>query len=304
MDEARLAEYLGAQAGAPVEVHSAHRLTLGHSRAMFDVDTSAGRFMLRIERGGVFGTSGAQEFSLLQSLRDAGIPVANVRWFEPSRDVLGQPFFVMDYIEAERPVEEWTMDQATAASLARALAGVHALEPTAHLPTVDPAQTTHILIEHWRNVGKSSGAPRVPLLDAAEMGLHPHAPTTQRVTLVHGDAGPGNVLSADGETLALTDWEFSHVGDPAEDWSSCVSIRGARTMTRDAWKSLLEREVGVKMSADQWEYWEAFNLYKAACANRMCLGLFETGMNRSPDMAIMGTAIHHTLLRRLVDIVK
>jgi aminoglycoside phosphotransferase (APT) family kinase protein len=304
MDEARLAEYLSTQAGVPVAVHGSHRLTVGHSRAMFDVDTSAGRFMLRIERGGVFGTSSPHEFNLMQSLHAAGIPVANVRWFEPTRDVLGQPFFVMDYIEAEQPDEEWTMDPTTAAAFARTLAGLHALEPTAHLPTVDPEQTTHILIEHWRNVGKSSGAPRVPLLDAAEMWLHQHAPISRRVTLVHGDAGPGNVLSAGGETLALTDWEFAHVGDPAEDWSSCVSIHGSRTMSRDGWRSLLEREAGVKMTADQWDYWEAFNLYKAACANRKCLGLFETGINRSPDMAIMGTAVHHTLLRRLVDIMR
>jgi aminoglycoside phosphotransferase (APT) family kinase protein len=300
----RLAEYLSAQVGAPVAVHSSHRLTAGHSRAMFDVDTSAGRFMLRIERGGVFGTSSAHEFSLMQSLHAAGFPVANVRWFEPSRDVLGQPFFVMDYVDAEQPDEESTMDPTTAAAFARTLAGLHALEPTAHLPAVDPEQSTHILIEHWRNVGKSSGAPRLPLLDAAEMWLHQHAPISRRVTLVHGDAGPGNVLSAGGETLALTDWEFAHVGDPAEDWSACVSIRGSRTMSRDAWRSLLEREAGVKMSTEQWDYWEAFNLYKAACANRTCLGLFETGMNRSPDMAIMGTAIHHTMLRRLVDIMQ
>ncbi|HEX2783191.1 MAG TPA: phosphotransferase family protein, partial [Ilumatobacteraceae bacterium] len=208
MDEARLAEYLSAQAGAPMEVHSAHRLTAGHSRAMFDVDTSAGRFMLRIERGGVFGTSGRHEFTLMQSLHASGFPVANVRWFEPTHDVLGQPFFLMDYIDADQPDQQWTMDSATAAAFARTLARLHALEPTTHLPTVDPEQTTHILIEHWRNVGKSSGAPRVPLLDAAEMWLHQHAPITRRVTLVHGDAGPGNVLSRGGETLALTDWEF------------------------------------------------------------------------------------------------
>ena len=96
----------------------------------------------------------------------------------------------------------------------------------------------------------------------------------------------------------------AHVGDPAEDWSSCVSIRGTRTMSGDAWRSLLEREAGFTMSAEHWDYWEAFNLYKAACANRTCLGLFETGMNRSPDMAIMGTAVHHTFLRRLVDIIR
>lgn len=304
MDEGRLAEYLSTQAGAPVDVIGSRRVTVGHSRAMYVVDTSAGTFVVRVEQGGVFGTSSAAEFAIMQSLHAAGLPVANVRWLEPTGDVLGQPFFVMDYIEAEQPVEERQMDPATAASFVRTLAKLHALDPTAHLPTVDPEQTTHILIEHWRAVGKSADGPRVPLLDAAEMWLHQNAPNTRRVTLVHGDAGPGNVLSANGEAVALTDWEFAHVGDPAEDWSFCASMRGARTMSREAWLALFEQEAGIKMTPAQWEYWEAFNLFKGACANRTCLGVFESGANRSPNMAIIGTALHHVFLRRLVDIMR
>lgn len=304
MNEGRLAEYLGTQTGAPVDVLGSHRLTVGHSRAMYVVETSIGKFVVRVEQGGVFGTSSAAEFAIMQSLRAAAFPVANVRWLEPTGDVLGQPFFVMDYIEAEQPVEERQMDPATAASFVRTLAKLHSLDPTAHLPAVDPEQTTHILIEHWRTVGKSAGGQRVPLLDAAEMWLHQNAPNTRRVTLVHGDAGPGNVLSAHGEVLALTDWEFAHVGDPAEDWSFCASMRGARTMSRDAWLALFEQEGGIKMTPAQWEYWEAFNLFKGACANRTCLGVFESGANRSPNMAIIGTALHHVFLRRLVDIMR
>ena len=304
MDEGRLAEYLSAQTGAPVDVHSSHRLTVGHSRAMHVVDTSVGTFVVRVEQGGVFGTSSAAEFALMQSLHAAAFPVANVRWLEPTGEVLGQPFFVMEYIEADRPVDEREMDPATAAAFVRTLARLHALEPTAHLPMVDSAQSTHILIEHWRTVGKSAGGPRLPLLDAAEMWLHQNAPLSTRVTLVHGDAGPGNVLSANGEVLAVTDWEFAHVGDPAEDWSFCASMRGARTMSREAWLALFEQEAGIRMTPAEWTYWEAFNLFKGACANRTCLGVFESGVNRSPNMAIIGTALHHVFLRRLVDIMR
>ncbi len=304
MDEGGLAGFLGTQAGSPVDVLSSRRITAGHSRATFDVDTSIGQFVVRVERGGVFGTSSATEVALMQSLRSSGFPVANVRWVEPTGSVLGQPFFVIDHIEADPPGDGQSMEPATAAAFVRTLAGLHALAPTAHLPAVDPEQSTHILIEHWRNVGKSAGAPRSPLLDAAEMWLHQHARQSTRVSLVHGDAGPGNVLSSNGEVVTLTDWEFGHVGDPAEDWSWCMSIRGSQTMSRSEWRSLFEREAGVKMSAELWDYWEAFNLYKAACADRSCLGLFESGVNRSPDMVILGAARHHMYLRRLVDITR
>jgi aminoglycoside phosphotransferase (APT) family kinase protein len=108
---------------------------------------------------------------------------------------------------------------------------------------------------------------------------------------------------ADGEVLALTNWQFAHAGDPAEDWSSCLSMRGAPTMARAQWLALFEREAAVRMSEQQWTYWEAFNLFKGACANRTCLGLFESGANRAPNMAIAGTVVYRTFLRRLIDII-
>ena len=46
------------------------------------------------------------------------------------------------------------------------------------------------------------------------------------VALVHGDAGPGNFLFADGHLTGLIDWELAHLGDPMDDlaWFSmrCV----------------------------------------------------------------------------------
>lgn len=302
MNEGRLADYLGAQLGAPVEMGDVRRVADGHSREMYVVDTTGGRFVVRIEQGGVFGTSSADEFQLMQSLHAASFPVAAPRWLEPTGEVLGQPFFVMDFVDAD-PAPP-TLDEAAATAFVRTLAGLHALDPAEHLPSVDADQATHIAIERWRNVGKSAGGDRVPLLDTAELWLHQNVPTSTRVTLVHGDAGPANALMSGGSVVALTDWEFAHVGDPAEDWSSCVSIGGATAMPRTAWLSLIEREARVRMTDAQWTFWEAFNLFKGACANRTCLALFESGQNRSPDMAIMGTAVHRRFLRRLVDAIR
>ena len=178
MDERRLSDYLTTQFGAPVEVRDVRRLTIGRWRAMFVVDTSAGWFVVRLEQDDALGASSGDEFNLMRSLHACGVPVAAPRWHEPTGEVLGQPFFVMDHVEAEPKQRGRAMDEATAASFVRALASLHALDPSTHLPAVDPAQATHIQIEHWRNVGKSAGGPRLPLLDAAEMWLHQNAPTS------------------------------------------------------------------------------------------------------------------------------
>ena len=42
--------------------------------------------------------------------------------------------------------------------------------------------------------------------------------------IVHGDAGPGNFLFADGKVTAVLDWELCHYGDPLEDFA-WMSIR-------------------------------------------------------------------------------
>src|SRR5262245_18680695 len=68
MDEGQrgaLAGFLSDQLGRPTAVIDSRRLSVGHSRAMYRVDTDAGAFVVRVEQGGVFGTSSGEEFGLM-----------------------------------------------------------------------------------------------------------------------------------------------------------------------------------------------------------------------------------------------
>jgi aminoglycoside phosphotransferase len=57
-----------------------------------------------------------------------------------------------------------------------------------------------------------------PIIQLALHWLQANIPAdTGPAVLVHGDAGPGNFLHADGRVTALVDWELSHFGDPVED---------------------------------------------------------------------------------------
>jgi aminoglycoside phosphotransferase (APT) family kinase protein len=57
-----------------------------------------------------------------------------------------------------------------------------------------------------------------PVAEDAFAWLHAHAPVAvSRTSLLHGDAGPGNFLHADGAITGLIDWEMAHVGDPMDD---------------------------------------------------------------------------------------
>jgi aminoglycoside phosphotransferase (APT) family kinase protein len=108
--------------------------------------------------------------------------------------------------------------------------------------------------------------------------------------------------TSDGRrVLAFTDWEFTHLGDPTEDWSFLLSMRGSRTMPREDWLTLIRDEVGVEVGAQDMRYWQAFNFFKGACANRSCLKAFATA-NPAPNMALIGTVLQQTFMRQMADL--
>jgi aminoglycoside phosphotransferase (APT) family kinase protein len=284
------------------------RINTGHSRAMFRVTCSTGdRFVVRVEQGGVFGTKGHEEFTAMKALHAYGFPIARVRVSEPTGKVLGEPFFVMDEIPGGIGAEEQRVDEATCRDFVRVLSRLHDIDwrvaeiPFGVVPTPDEA--THVQIERWREIYRASTPIPIPLLEDAAAWLHRHAPDLEELSVVHGDAGPGNFVHQDGSVIAITDWEFAHLGDPNEDWVFCMAMRGATIMDRDRWLELFAEEAGVELSPATVRYWEAFNLFKGACANRTTLTLFETGVNPAPNMAIIGSTLHQVFLRRLVDLV-
>lgn len=297
-----LQAWLRAEAGEPMAISTMERIGVGHSRAMWRLHLDDGRRLVaRVEQGGVFGTSGEEESRVMRDLDALGFPVARVRWTEPTGAVLGQPFFVMDHLDGAAAADERSVDRDTAAAFVAALDRLHHLDGSRLRFDVVPEtadRATHLQIDRWAAVQRRASDRPSPLLEEAAAWLHLHAPPLARLAVVHGDAGPGNFVHDAGQVVALTDWEFAHLGDPAEDWSFCMTMRGVRTMAREGWLELF-RAAGVEMTAERWRYWEAFNLFKGACANRSCLDLFERGVNRAPNMAIIGTALHRVFLRRL-----
>jgi aminoglycoside phosphotransferase (APT) family kinase protein len=303
MDEQRLASWLREQRGDDAEVADVERIATGNSRANWSVRMSDGaRYVVRVEQGGVFGTSGAVEFEMMGAAHRLGCPVARVRWLEPTGAVLGQPFFVMDYVEgvtADR--NDRSMPEQLADDFVRRLRELHGADWSAHIDD-DGRGRTHAQIDRWYAVYRGEADVAVPLLEEGAAWLHHHAPDPERIGIVHGDPGPGNFVHDGSTVLAFTDWEFTHIGDPMEDWVYLVTMRGARTMDRDSWLALFERVAGVAVSERDLHYWSVFNFFKGACANLTCRRVFRT-VNPAPNMALIGTALHQTYVRHMAGMI-
>lgn len=298
--------WLSQQRGRPGSVVELRRIASGNSRAMWFIALDTGeRFVARIEQGGVFGTSSAEEFRFMQAADALGCPVAPVRWIEPTGDVIGQPFFIMDFIDgASTGRDDRSMSAALATDFVAHLDELHRTDWASQLAsTVGPgSQATVIQVDRWYDVYRAAADDTLPLLEEAATWLRHRAPEATRIGIVHGDPGPGNLVHDGERVIAFTDWEFTHVGDPVEDWAYLITMRGAKTMSPDAWLTLFHDIAGVELNERDLHYWSVFNFYKGACANLTCRRVFST-INPAPNMAIIGTALHQTYMRQVATLI-
>jgi aminoglycoside phosphotransferase (APT) family kinase protein len=73
-------------------------------------------------------------------------------------------------------------------------------------------------IAEWQSQYDVAGG-GVPVIALAFAWLRAHVPDDGEwpVVLVQGDTGPGNFMYADGQLVAITDWELAHWGDLHDD---------------------------------------------------------------------------------------
>ncbi len=242
----------------------------------------------------------------MRAVAEAGYPVPPVLWQESEAAVLGEPFFVMGWVDGAARLDDEALDD-----VLRSLARLHALDRTvvdavASLDGLDPAATPEQAIAaqlaHWHRVYRASAPHPVPLLERGFAWLQAHLSPTGPPVVVHGDPGPGNALHDGSGIAAVIDWEFAHAGDAAEDWSYLALVRGRRLMPPALWKDRLRRTVGLHYDDETWTAWEAYNGVKGACVNLTALDVFASSAQPTPDQLAIGVAVHLRFLDRVVDL--
>ena len=307
---ARLADWFAERMGCPVTIEHATVISGGFSRLMLDVQWAgrdiSGRCVVRIEQDGMFATAGRREAQIMCAVQSAGYPVPVILWEEPDPSILGEPFFVMEWVTGVARLDDDGLDD-----VLRSVRELHALGR----PTVDsvaavdglpagcsPQEAIALQLKHCYDVYQRSTQHPVPLLERGFAWLETELRPTHRTVIVHGDAGPGNALHDGSGIAAVIDWEFAHAGDPAEEWAYLALIRGRRIMSADAWKERLTRVVGVTYDESTWRAWELYNGVKYACINLTALTVFLRSSSPTPDHLAIGVAVHLRFLGRVVDL--
>jgi aminoglycoside phosphotransferase (APT) family kinase protein len=173
----------------------------------------------------------AREYRVISALNGTDIPVATPVAFCSDTDVIGAPFYVMEYVDGLvlRTREQAALispDQARQISerLAEMLAAIHGVD-LAEAGLSDfgrPAGYMRRQLSRWQRQWELSVTREVPGYDELVARLEAGLPGEAggEGTLVHGDFRVDNVLLAAGprpRIAAVVDWEMSTLGDPLAD---------------------------------------------------------------------------------------
>jgi aminoglycoside phosphotransferase (APT) family kinase protein len=144
---------------------------------------------------------------------------------EPDNNVIGRSFLLFEHCPG-RTQGSWfgftEPSRSVVADLAACLAKLHSISPAALGFSEEMEMSTEAIMareikfrwEKWcRDAVEAS-----PIIEYAFAWLEKECRHGLGVpAVIHGDAGPHNLLIDDGRISAILDWELVHVGDPAED---------------------------------------------------------------------------------------
>jgi len=168
----------------------------------------------------------ALQYEVMAGVREhTEVPVPRVRWVEPTGELLGRPFLVMDRLTGEVPADNppyvfggWLagLDPAGQRELQDAsvdvLAAVHAIEdPASRFPGLAPKAGLRAHFENERRYYEWSireDGVRIPLLEEAFEWLEAHWPEEPSPdVLCWGDSRIGNIMYTGTRPSGVLDWE-------------------------------------------------------------------------------------------------
>jgi len=233
------------------------------------------------------------EYALIRAVREHGFPAPDALWVDTRHELLpGGDFLVMRRAPGVAGGSVFSAKGAIPADLLQTLVKImvrlHSLPPMPELATLTGALNTEV----W-NLPMEECVRRYIGGFQALFDREPHLPSPAltslfgwllqnvpamrgRPVLLHGDIGFHNFLFDDGRLSAVLDWEFGHLGDPAEDLAYACNTLGAAL---DVGELLAEyrNAGGAEISAERIRFFRIWGHVRNACASNLISAKFASG---------------------------
>jgi aminoglycoside phosphotransferase (APT) family kinase protein len=234
-----------------------------------------------------------REYALIRAVRERGFPAPEALWVDTQHALLpGGDFLVMRRAPGSAGGSVFTAKGAIPADLVETLVKImvrlHALPPMPALATLTESLNTEV----WnlpldRCVRRYIGGfqalfdrePHLasPALTSLFGWLLQNIPAMPgKPVLLHGDIGFHNFLFDDGRLSAVLDWEFGHLGDPAEDLAYACNTLGSAVDVKELMAEY-RKAGGTEVTDERIRFFRIWGHVRNACASNLICAKFATG---------------------------
>lgn len=241
-------------------------------------------------------TSRLREFQLLSAL-DGVLPVPPTFWADPYGDYFPYPAIIYGFVEGVvKPTGAVSNVSGLGINFGSPVRALLAPQFVGHLAKLHlwdwgkkmegsafatpslGTQPTEWQLNWWARVWEEDGNEDVPLLRLALAWLRENMPSTDRLSMIHGDYRAGNFLYTEHESRisAWLDWELAHLGDRHEDLAfASMRVLGhfaedGKTflvngmMPAEAFFEAYEKASGLTVEIKKIKYFHVFYAFRAA----------------------------------------
>ena len=232
-----------------------------------------------------------REYRVMTAMQSAGVPIPPLYSLCEDPDVVGTPFYLMDYVSGrlfKNPsLEELPPEQRRDFYFAMidTLAAIHSV----NIDTVglnDFGRHGNYILrqtERWSKQYIASKTRDIPTMDHLMRWLPNNAPGNPQTTVVHGDYRIDNLIFDHNKprVIAVLDWELSTLGDPLSDLAYCcmpyyiepdhpalkgLSGHDIESMGIPSEDELLQRYCKLTGTVDipDWKVYMAFSFFRVA----------------------------------------
>jgi aminoglycoside phosphotransferase (APT) family kinase protein len=230
LDENALADYLVEHIPGFEHDCSIQQFLGGQSNPTYLIESGNKSYVLRKKPPGDLLPSAHavdREYRVISALAESEVPVPNAYLLCEDVNIIGQMFYVMDYVPGRVPAERGMPGYTEAErrdmyhAMARVLGKLHSVDyQAAGLESFGkPNDYVSRQVHRWSRQYTSSKVEECRPMDELIAWLPENDPDDGHSSIVHGDYRPGNIIFRNNspELAAVLDWELSTIGHPLAD---------------------------------------------------------------------------------------
>ncbi|MBC9879852.1 phosphotransferase [Bradyrhizobium sp. INPA01-394B] len=310
IDQRRLQDYLRDDLGLDGDI-SLQQFRGGQSNPTYLIRSGPRLLVLRKKPSGVLLASAHaidREFAILNALAGSDVPVPRVLHLCQDETVLGQAFYLMEFLDGRVFTDEClpacspSERRALYDSMNAVLASLHSIDfRSLGLENFGrPSGYLARQISRWSQQYTASEVADCEEMNLLTAWLTRHVPERDESSIVHGDFRLGNLLFhlREPTVIGVLDWELSTIGHPLADLAyNCQIYRldapdgtpprlPAGMPTESEYLNAYCRRTG-RAGIDHWEFYLAFSFFRTAA---IAAGVYRR--------ALSGNAADNTALDR------